>query len=124
LHGSCRRSAFGLVFDGVERPVSGSRDLLLDGMVGSTTAVHAALREPLLAPQRSFRCAGIRAGVALFTGDHQHLSWHVMLIDQHAVYLGDTHTARGRGHVGPERLPSAEKPATAAHKAIGGGSKA
>jgi hypothetical protein len=29
----CRRSALGLVFDGVERPVSGSRDLLLDGMV-------------------------------------------------------------------------------------------
>ena len=31
----CRRPALGLVFDGVERPVSGSRDLLLDGMVGS-----------------------------------------------------------------------------------------
>jgi hypothetical protein len=29
------RSALGLVFEGVERPVSGSRDLSLDGMVGS-----------------------------------------------------------------------------------------
>jgi len=36
----------GLVFDGVERPVSGSGDLLLDGMVGSTAA---ALREALVA---------------------------------------------------------------------------
>jgi hypothetical protein len=34
-------SALGLVFDGVERPVSGSCDLLLDGMVGSTAAVRA-----------------------------------------------------------------------------------
>jgi hypothetical protein len=68
-------------------------------------------------PQRSFRCAGIRASVALFTGDHQHLSWRDMLIDQYAVYLGDTHTDLGRGHAGPERLSSAGKRPTAAHKA-------
>jgi hypothetical protein len=35
----CRRSALGLVFDGVERPVSGSRDLLLDGMLESQAAM-------------------------------------------------------------------------------------
>jgi hypothetical protein len=36
----CRRSALGLVFDGVERPVSGSRDLLLDGMVRSRPVIE------------------------------------------------------------------------------------
>jgi hypothetical protein len=37
FHLGCRRSALGLVFDGVERSVSGSRDPFLDGMVGSKT---------------------------------------------------------------------------------------
>jgi hypothetical protein len=46
----CRRSALALVFDGIERPVSGSRDLLLDGMVGSTASQKVDLSQWRLWP--------------------------------------------------------------------------
>jgi len=52
----CRRSALGLVFDGIERPVSGSRDLLLDGMVGSEAEVQTETRHAY-----DFTCASAKS---------------------------------------------------------------
>jgi hypothetical protein len=49
----CRRSALGLVFDGVEHPVSGSCDLLLDGMVGSVAAARFAILSVSLRMERA-----------------------------------------------------------------------